>query len=310
MIKKLPVSRVVLIVLAVLLAVAIFLKVTGVTPPGRPGRDNLDNKSLTKSTFSVNSFTVNKGVVTNYIRLNGDVVAGTSVEIYPDTAGELINRSVSVGDYVVKGQEIAQVDPSRPGAIYVASPVETTISGTVTRLAIDNGESVNSQISIATIGDLRNLEIKAYVPEKFIGGITTGLDADLTFEPYPGETFKAEVTELSPVLDSNSRTMEISLTLTGDKDSRIKAGMFASIVLYTEVRNDVVQIPVESLIEGDSEYYVYVVNGDKAEKRVVETGLTSLTNVEIKTGLTTGESVIFRGQSLLTDGASIKVLEK
>ena len=58
--------------------------------------------------------------------------------------------------------------------------------------------------------------------------------------------------------------------------------------------------------EGE-ETAVFVVNGDKAERRPVQIGLTDDEHVEIVSGVKTGEAVIVDGQAGLPDGATVTV---
>jgi len=52
---------------------------------------------------------------------------------------------------------------------------------------------------------------------------------------------------------------------------------------------------------------VIVANGNRAERRVITTGLADTDSVEIISGVAAGELVITRGQAGLADGATISV---
>ncbi|MDR0456755.1 MAG: efflux RND transporter periplasmic adaptor subunit, partial [Treponema sp.] len=65
--------------------------------------------------FAVNTTAAVKGQIQDYIALSGDIVAGSTVDVYSDAAGKVAEVYVSVGQRVNKGDRIAAVDPSRPG---------------------------------------------------------------------------------------------------------------------------------------------------------------------------------------------------
>ena len=49
--------------------------------------------------------------------------------------------------------------------------------------------------------------------------------------------------------------------------------------------------------------------GEAARRVTVETGLVSKTSTEILSGLTAGERVVIKGQSYLSDGAAVRVVD-
>ncbi len=310
--KKPGMTGLILILLIVLVgALAVFTVVSKNDPiagggPGRPGGEDGNQEMV----YTVLAEQLSPSIMENYLKFNGDVIAETSVDLYPDTSGELTALYVSLGSYVKKNQVIAKVDPSLPGQVYVASPVKSTITGTVTDLPFDVGDTIaSSQVPVATVGDLSELQIESYISEKYMADVALGQKAFISFEPFAGETFAGTVSEISPVLDSSSRTLEIKITL-DDQDSRIKSGMFGSVKLIVEKKENVLTVPSESVISSAEGSFVYLVgNGNLAEKRSVETGLAIDGRTEIKSGLSAGDSLVVRGQTMLKDGSAIKVTE-
>lgn len=274
--------------------------------PGRPGAAGADEEMV----YTVLAEKVAPSTMQNYLKFNGDVIAETSVDLYPDTSGELTALYVSLGSYVKKNQVIAKVDPSTPGQVYVASPVKSTITGTVTDLPFDVGDTISSaQVPVATVGDLSELQVECYISEKYMADIALGQKAHVSFEPFEGEVFGGTVSEISPVLDTSSRTLEIKITL-DDRDDRVKSGMFASVKLITEEKEAVLAVPSESVISSSEGDFVYLVgNGNVAEKRFIDTGLSIDGLTEVSGGLSSGDSLVVRGQSMLKDGSALRVAD-
>ncbi len=280
--------------------------------PGRPGRMAGSGAAAPAgvSAKPVSVTTVSRATVEETIRVNGDVETTTSVSIYPDAGGKIVEHAVSVGDAVRVGSTIAVVDPSIPGQRYEMSGVLSTIRGTVTAIHAQVGATVSTQTPVATVGDLQDLEITTFVPERFVDAIRTGLVAGVTFEAFPGESFEARVVEISPVLDAASRTVEVTLVPV-TPDGRIKVGMFASIKLVTRDARDVVTVPTEAITSYYDDEIVYVLNesGDAVERRVITRGLASSSLVQVTAGVVEGEQVVIAGLSSITDGASVRVVE-
>ena len=248
------------------------------------------------------------GSVREFVKVNGDVEAQSSVNIYPDTSGKLVSVEVSPGDVVRHGQTVAVVDPSLPGQVYGMSAVTATIGGTITAVNADVGETVGTSTAVITIGDLSALEVVTYVPERYVGSVSLGMEAEVVLDAYPDEVFRARVTEISPVLDITSRSQKISLAIRG-ADPRVKAGMFASTRIVVRQTVDAVVVPPEAVTAYYDREVVYVVADGVAERRDVIVGLSSADAVEIIGGLAVGETVVVRGLSGITDSSRVRVVE-
>jgi len=68
-----------------------------------------------------------------------------------------------------------------------------------------------------------------------------------------------------------------------------------------------VTVPEQAIVREGEETFVFVVMGDKAQRRPVMLGLSDGMRAEIRSGLQAGEPVIVRGQAGLPDGATITV---
>lgn len=74
-----------------------------------------------------------------------------------------------------------------------------------------------------------------------------------------------------------------------------------------EERSNVVFISPEALVRVGNETAVFVAIGDRAQRRVVSTGVADDQGIEITSGLKAGELVITRGQAGLSEGSQINV---
>jgi multidrug efflux pump subunit AcrA (membrane-fusion protein) len=252
------------------------------------------------------------GTIENSVVINGDVLARNQVSIFPTVAGKLVETRAGVGDRVSRGDIVAMVDPSRPGEVYSRSPVISTIAGTVLQAPFSIGDTLSAQSAVFVVGDLSELRVETFVPERFVSTVRQGLGAQVVFEGIPGETFYAEVDEVSPVLDPASRTMRIRLRFAGGTgaDPRIKAGMFATITLVTNTRADVPVIPRSSVINTYGSWIVFIVDENSvARRREVETGIENEELFEIVSGVEIGDRVVSAGQNFLSDGDPVRIVE-
>lgn len=256
--------------------------------------------------FSVITQVVHEETLHGFISANGEIESQNSVSVFPDTSGKVISTEVMLGSTVKRGQLIAYIDPSRPGERYNSSPVYAPISGSIISVPVKNGTTVSTTSAITQIGDISNLQITAYIPERYVSFLRTGLKAQVSVEAYPDVLFDATVTRVSPVVDSISRTKQIILHF-DKRDSRINAGMFAKLILFTKDYSGAVTMPAQSLVTYNDKFFAYVVKGDSTvERREVTLGENVSGTVQIISGLKEGERVVIQGQTSLSDGAKIK----
>jgi membrane fusion protein (multidrug efflux system) len=279
--------------------------------PGVPGSGgNVSDFGVSGETaIAVNTIEAFLAPITKTLKIGGEVVARESVDIFADIAGTVTSVLVELGDNVSKGQVLAKVDPSKPGMEYTESPVKATISGTVTSVPVRVGKTISTATPVATIGRLDALEVETYIPERFIGKIRVGTRALLSFAAWPDKSFSARVVKLSPVVDPESRTMEAKLAI-DHPDGRVKAGLYATVELITEQKNGVIALPSDCVVTRDGRTVVYVVDQDRAVEREVSLGISAKGMVEITDGITVGEEVVVSGQSLLSDGISVRIVER
>jgi multidrug efflux pump subunit AcrA (membrane-fusion protein) len=285
--------------------------------------------------FAVSATTAVQGQIRDYLALSGDIVSGSTVDIYSDVAGKVTRLYVEVGSQVQRGAAIAAVDPSKPGMTYVPGIATAPISGTVVSLPAQLGMTVSQAVSLARIaGGAASggvLEIKLYVAERFISKIALNESCEISLDAWPGEIFRGSITEISPIVDPASRTMEVKVNV-DNPGAKLKAGMFAKVKVVTERKDSIVKIPSQAMIQRFGESYVFVVEelppqeavqAEKApeenaspatqyvaRKRIIKPGILIDQVLEVQEGLGAEEEIIIRGQTLLDDGARINVVDR
>lgn len=270
-----------------------------------------ENTKEADTRYAVYTVRAAAGMLDDYLEFGGDVVSASIVNVFPDASGKISRKMVNVGDYVKKGDVVAYVDPSTPGMYYVNSPVRAPASGTVSQFPYNVGAHVNTSTSLGQISSINDLEVHINVAERFVSRVKVDQSAVITFDAYPGEQFEAKVFEVSPVLDTSTRTLKVKMRLT-TPDERIRAGMYARVHLITQELNDVIVLPKTVPVVRDNKNYVFIVQGSgesaTVRRQEIEPGIRVDDLMEIKSGVNIGDEIVERGQTMLTDGAKINVL--
>lgn len=276
------------------------------TPAGQAGQATGQNG---RRVFPVRAAVVAAGNVIQYTKLHGDVVSSSETKVYPSVAGKLMERKVRVGDRVAKGTVIAYVDPSRAGVSYLPNAVESPVAGTVLSVAVDEGDTITTGTVVATVGNLARVKVAIAVPERYLANLAVGTRAEVRFDAVPGVAYGARIAEMSPVVDPASRTLEVKLDF-DRQDTRILAGMLATVRLITDARYGVVVVPRSAVALGMDEASVFVIRPDgTAERRVVFPGLEGEDSFEIRRGLAAGERIVVEGRGALSDGDRLRIIE-
>jgi multidrug efflux pump subunit AcrA (membrane-fusion protein) len=266
--------------------------------------------------FAVNTTTAAQGQIQDYIALAGDIVAGSTVDVYSEAAGKVAEVYVAVGQQVGRGQSIAAVDPSRPGMEFRWSVASAPIGGTIIALPAQVGMTISQAVPLARISGGGGLEIKLYVAERFISKMAMNLPCLVTLDAWPGEVFQGSISEVAPTVDPSSRTMEVRVTVR-NPGNKLKTGMFAKVRIITESKNNIVKVPAQAMLSRFGEQYVYVVEKDSVDpqhnivrKRLVKPGILIDGVLEIQSGLAPDEEIVTRGQTLLEDGVRVNIIDR
>lgn len=196
--------------------------------------------------------------------------------------------------------------------------IRSPISGIVGQVFVEEGDMAAPQVPICTIVRMDRVEVTIQVPERDLGLVRPGMEADLTFDSLSGREFRAPVSQISPVVDRVSRTATLRFML-DNEDHAIRPGSLADVSLEVERHEDALVVPQYALVledrsgpEGAARYRAYVLEDDgrTVDERRVEVGIFRGDEVEITDGLAEGERLIVQGQHLLRDGSEVRVIDR
>ncbi|MBR3407163.1 MAG: efflux RND transporter periplasmic adaptor subunit [Bacteroidales bacterium] len=183
--------------------------------------------------------------------------------------------------------------------------VRSTISGLILDIPVKVGNSVtmsntfNDGTTIATVANMDDLIFDGNIDETEVGRLHVGLPVRITVGALQDVHFDAALEYISPkATESNGTNLfEIKASVKVPSGVTIRSGYSANAEIVLEQAPGVLTL-AESAIqwEGDSTF-VYVKAAEGWDKRPVETGLSDGVNIEIKSGLSEGETV--RGTEII-----------
>jgi membrane fusion protein (multidrug efflux system) len=187
----------------------------------------------------------------------------------------------------------------------IRAPIDGVISDRFVRL----GDTLAVYDPAFRITSLDPLVAYLHVPEREYRHVEQGQPVGIDIDALQGQRVIAEVTRVSPVVDPQTGTFKITIEI-ADEQRRIKPGMFGRINIVYDQHANVLQIPRSAIVEDAGETAVFVVEDDKAVRKLVETGYSDSGMMEITLGLSDGDRVITVGQIGLKDDALVTIIEE
>ena len=216
---------------------------------------------------------------------------------------------IGAGTQSAVDQLKAQLDAQR--AQYQNTMTNTVltspISGVVTARNYDPGDMSGAQPILVVGQTTPNVKVIINVNESDVAAVKTGMDVDIAFDSYPGETFKGRISRIAPAVDVNSRTFPAEV-LVQNTDGKIMPGMFARVNIMLGTRDNVV-VPDRAVVKqsGSAKKFVYTYSDGRVSFKPVELGQRIDNSYELLSGINNGDTVVISGQVRLADGVEVLV---
>lgn len=184
-------------------------------------------------------------------------------------------------------------------------------SGTIEGLTIAEGLPLNAQTTtsgtrtgqrIASIIKEGKPLISVNLSEIDVPSVQVGQKATITFDSIADKTFTGIVTAIDRTGSTTSNVTSYPAIITLDSGSdQILPNMATTANIITEVKNDVLTVPVSAVKSQNGESSVTVMQNGNQQTVSVTVGISSDTNVEITSGLSEGDEVVTGTVSTGTD---------
>lgn len=174
---------------------------------------------------------------------------------------------------------------------------------------IELGASVRERQAIINLPDVTRIKVDCRIHESQIGSVREGAIARVRISSMGNELFNGRVTSVSsvamtgrwPNFDLREYKTEITLTDSVEKISRLRPGLTAIVELLVDSRQDVLQVPIQSVVTVGMKNYLFVLEGSGVVRRQVKIGLNNASHMEIVEGIAEGERVVQNPRHAFTD---------
>lgn len=215
---------------------------------------------------------------------------------------ELQNAGLRLERLGVSRQEINRMAGGNPGGIHGLLTVTAPIAGTVIEKYASAGERVEAGKEILLLSDLSEVWVWANIREGDLALLQPHADdltCDIETPGLPGQTFSGKLDVISGQMNAETRTVKARFRV-ANREGRLKPGMFVNVRVMLPARDSVVAVPEIAVLADAGQSFVFVhKEGEYWVRRPVTTGDTFREFVEIKEGLSLGQTVIADGAFLL-----------
>jgi len=165
--------------------------------------------------------------------------------------------------------------------------VTAPMAGRLTSFEPVLGKNYIAGESIGKIDVMKGYKLMADVDEFYLERVSVGQKGKVDFK---GETVDVEVMKVIPEVKGGRFIVELNFIGAAPPD--IKQGLSFGVRLMLSEKTKTTVLPKGSFFDGTAGRWIFVVKGDKAEKRVIKTGRENPLYYEVTEGLKPGEMVI------------------
>lgn len=187
------------------------------------------------------------------------------------------------------------------------SEIRSPIDGVITDRPLFAGETATAGAPLLTVMDTSAMLAKVHISQLVAQRLQLG-DTASVIVPGLDDPASAKVSLISPALDPGSTTVEVWLRIE-NKDGKLKAGTPVRASIASKTIQNALKVPIAAILTAqDGSKSVMVAGTDgAAHKKSVEIGVQDAGEMQITSGLSSGDLVINEGAYGLDDGTKVKL---
>jgi RND family efflux transporter MFP subunit len=212
----------------------------------------------------------------------------------------------------------AQKDQAEAGVNLAKHNLEVSImrapfDGVIASKNLDEGDVINPMMggfsassSVLVLVDYSKIKVRFDVTPSDVVRIIKGQRVYLESYTLPGQQFEGEITAVNSSADPQTKKFRVEAMIK-NPELVLNPGTFGKVILEVSTKENSLAVPQKAILENS---YVFVVEGNKAVKKSITTGLKNTELIEVVSGLNEGDLVIVEGNFGLADGSPVEVEEE
>lgn len=235
------------------------------------------------------------GTIEMYYNFDGTINAPHKQTLTSPVTDTVREVYVSQNDQVKKGDRLLKLSGGET--------IKSDIDGEVTGLLVSRDDAVTAGMTVVQIINLDRLEVEMKVDEYDIGAIEIGKPAQVTVNAITGKVIDAVVEKVNKTSTMTGDLSYYTVTLSFDAAHNVGLlpGMQVSVNLLNQKAESATILPMSALrFDRFNQPYVLMREGDEVKEVSLSVGINDGTNVEILSGVRSGESVLAGDKTRMT----------
>ena len=184
-----------------------------------------------------------------------------------------------------------------------ALTIRAPFDGQIGQVQIPQGTNVATNAPILSVVDLSLFEVEIKVPESFARDLSIGIPAQITSN---GMKYDAQLSAVSPEVVNGEVNARLRFD-DGKQPPGLRQNQRLSARIVLDTRRNVLMVERGPFLEQGGGNHAYVVDGSRATRRAIQAGASSLSAVEITSGLKEGEKIVVSGSDQFADAESVRI---
>ena len=252
-------------------------------------------------TVTYDTYTATTGSISNSLSFSGSFALKDSETLFPESETTVRTIYVAAGDDVAEGDRIMRLSNGET--------IRAGMDGRINTLDVAEGDSVSSNTQLAQIVDFNTLSVSIRVDEYDISDVYVGQACTITSTSQE-VSFESTISSINYVSSSSGNVAYYTATADVEVSDGVYPGMQATVTIPQESVENVVILRMDALsFDSTNQAYVWMMDENEELYQVeVEVGVDNGNYVEIKSGLSDGDTVYVEAEETTSAGGLASLL--
>ncbi|WKV12344.1 efflux RND transporter periplasmic adaptor subunit [Marivirga harenae] len=171
-----------------------------------------------------------------------------------------------------------------------------------------DGVKIDQGTALFRVMEYDKLLMDVKLPEKHLPEVTLDQLVQITNYNIGNDTIEGRISQISPIVNPDTRTFQSVLQINNEKRS-LRPGMFIKAAILSEKRDSTIVIPKETVISRQDAKVVFIVENGIATEKQITTGLETMDEIEVLSGLKINDRLVVTGFETLRNKSKVSVLQ-
>ncbi len=180
--------------------------------------------------------------------------------------------------------------------------VRAPVDGVIGTLSVADRSVVAANTALMTVVDLSRLEVELEIPESYADDLGLGMTAEVSIGALSAT---GKLSAISPEVVRNQVLARVRFD--GKQPEGLRQNQRLTARVLIEEKPNVLMLPRGPFVEDDGGRIAYVMDGSVAVRRPIQVGATSVSAVEILSGLQPGDKVVIAGTDSFENAERVSI---